>query len=57
MENEAAQLLCDNGANTLMENIDGKKASELTKDFRLRSFLNSAEDLFPIGIKKGYRPK
>jgi hypothetical protein len=40
-----------------MENIDGKKASELTKDFRLRSFLNSAEDLFPIGIKKGNRPK
>ena len=54
---EAAQLLCDYGANPLMENIDGKKASELTKDFRLRSFLNSAEDLFPIGIKKGNRPK
>ena len=54
---EAAQLLCDNGANPLMENIDGKKASELTKDFRLRSFLNSAEDLFPIGLKKGNRAK
>ena len=49
---EAVQILCDNGANPLLENIDGKKASELTNDFRIKSILNSAEDLFPIGLKK-----
>ena len=51
------QILCDNGANPLLENIDGKKASELSTDFRIRSFLNSAEDLFPIGLKKGVKQK
>ena len=49
----AVQILCDNGANPLLKNIDGKKASELSSDFRIRSFLNSAEDLFPIGLKRG----
>ena len=47
------QILCDNGANPLLKNIAGKKASELSSDFRIRSFLNSAEDLFPIGLKRG----
>lgn len=54
---DAVQILCDNGANPLMENIDGKKASELSNDFRIRSYLNSAEDLFPLGLKKGNRRK
>ena len=54
---EAIQILCNNGANPLMENIDGKKASELCTDFRIKSYLNSAEDLFPIGLKKNSRQK
>ena len=54
---DAAQLLCDNGANPLIENIDGKKASELTSEFRIKSIINSAEDLFPIGLKKLNRGK
>ena len=54
---EAIQILCDNGANPLMENIDGKKPSELCSDFRIKSYLNSAEDLFPPGLKKNYRQK
>ena len=49
---DIVQILCDNGANPLMENIDGKKASELCNDFRIKSYLNSAEDLFPPGLRK-----
>ena len=54
---DAVQILCDNGANPLMENIDGKKPSELSSDFRIRSFLNSAEDMFPIGLKNRIKKK
>ena len=54
---DAVQILCDNGANPLMENIDGKKPSELSSDFRIRSFLNSAEDMFPIGLKNRIKQK
>ena len=54
---EPIQLLCDNGANPLIKNIDGKKASELSNDFRIRSYLNSVEDLFPVGLKKGNKAK
>ena len=54
---DAVQILCDNGANPLMENIDGKKPSELSSDFRIRSFLNSVEDMFPIGLKNRIKQK
>ena len=54
---EMVQLLCDNGANPLMENIDGKKPSELCTDFRIRSYLNSIEDIFPTGLKKKNKRK
>ena len=54
---DMVQLLCDNGANPLMENIDGKKPSELCTDFRIRSYLNSIEDIFPTGLKKKNKRK
>ena len=50
-------LLCDNGANPFIKNIDGKKPSDLCTDFKTKSYLNYIEDTFPTGLKKNTKKK
>ena len=49
---DMVQLLCENGANPFIKNIDGKKPSDLSTDFKTKSYLNYIEDTFPTGLKK-----
>ena len=54
---DMVQLLCENGANPFIKNIDGKKLSELCTDFKTKSYLNYIEDTFPTGLKKNTKKK
>ena len=49
---DMVQLLCENGANPFIKNVDGKKPSDLCTDFKIKSYLLYVEDTFPIGLKK-----
>ena len=50
-------LLCENGANPFMKNIDGKKPSDLCTDFKTKSYLLYIEDTFSTGLKKNTKKK
>ena len=50
-------LLCENGANPFMKNIDGKKPSDLCTDFKTKSYLLYIEDTFSPGLKKNIKKK
>lgn len=50
-------LLCDNGANPFMRNIEGKKPSDLCTDFKTKSYLLYIEDTFPTSLKKNNKKK
>ena len=54
---DMVQLLCENGANPFIKNIDGKKPSDLSTDFKTKSYLNYIEDTFPTGLKKNTKKK
>lgn len=54
---DMVQLLCENGANPFIKNIDGKKPSDLCNDFKTKSYLLYVEDTFPIGLKKNTKKK
>lgn len=54
---DMVQLLCENGANPFIKNVDGKKPSELCTDFKTKSYLNYIEDTFPSGLKKNTKKK
>lgn len=54
---DMVQLLCDNGANPFMKNIDGKKPSDLCSDFKTKSYLLYIEDTFSNGLKKNTKKK
>ena len=54
---DMVQLLCENGANPFMENVDGKKPSDLCTDFKTKSYLNYIEDTFPARLNKNIKKK
>ena len=54
---EMVQLLCENGANPFIKNVDGKKPSDLCTDFKTKSYLNYIEDTFSSGLKKHTKKK
>ena len=54
---DMVQLLCENGANPYIKNIDGKKPSDLCTDFKTKSYLLYIEDNFSTGLKKNNKKK
>ena len=54
---DMVQLLCENGANPFIKNIDGKKPSDLCTDFKTKSYLLYIEDNFSTGLKKNTKKK
>ena len=54
---DMVQLLCDNGANPNIKNIDGKKPSDLCTDYKTKSYLLYVEDTFSTGLKKNTKKK
>ena len=54
---DMVQLLCENGANPHIKNIDGKKPSDLCTDYKTKSYLMFIEDTFSTGLRKNTKKK
>ena len=54
---EMCQLLCENGANPWIANIDGKRPCDLTTDMKIKSYLLMMEENYSPGLRNNEKKK
>ena len=54
---EMCQMLCENGANPWIANVDGKRPCELTTDMKIKSYLLMMEENYSAGLRNNEKKK